>query len=190
MAMEFVMFVSVSRSTQWLLLALSMAVPALATAAGCQVAYFKAQAMAIHNTQDRVTMTHDWLRENIPSCSPSQLRNIMINSPMWLGTALTPKIAGLLEAAIEAKSMDDASAVEKLLEPPTRKSEQALAEVIGTAPKPPRNLTKPGAVMSQDNAAVMSQAATVAAAAATAAAIVQGQTKPAPPPPGGGKPAP
>ena len=172
------MFASLTRLSGFLPLVVLAAVPVAARAEGCQVAYFKAQAMAIHNTQERITMTHDWLKDNIPECSASQLKNILGNSPIWLGTALTPKIAGLLEAAIEAKSSDDTSAVEKLLKPPVRKSEEALAEVHTAGPRGARNLTKPGAITAVDNSALMSQAATVAAAAATAAAIVQGQSKP------------
>lgn len=167
------------------LLALLAALPVAVRAEGCQVSYFKAQAMAIHGTQERITMTHDWLKDNIPQCSAAQLKTILGNSPMWLGTALTPKIAGLLEAAIEAKSSDDASVVEQLLKPPTRKAEESLAEVQTAGPRGARNLTKPGAITSVDNGALMSQAAMVAAAAATAAAIVQGQAQP-PGPPGSG----
>lgn len=169
-----------------LLLPLCWGAAATAHAEGCAVAYFKAQAMAIHNTQDRVAMTQTWLKENIPHCSPAQLKNILANSPIWLGTALTPKIAGLLEAAIEAKSGDDSSAVERLLAPPERKTEQALTEVHHAGPRGQRNLTKPGAVTAVDNTELMSQAATVAAAAATAAAIVQGgQAQGGPPQPPG-----
>jgi hypothetical protein len=178
---EVVMF----RLVPGVFLILCLVAPVLAHAEGCAVAYFKAQAMAIHNTQDRVAMTQSWLKENIPNCSPTQLKNILANSPIWLGTALTPKIAGLLEAAIEAKSGDDSSAVEKLLAPPERKTEQALAEVHSSAPRGQRNLTKPGAVTAVDNTELMSQAAVVAAAAATAAAIVQGGQ-----PPGGPTPPP
>lgn len=156
-----------------------------ALAEGCPVAYFKAQAMAIHVTQDRVAMTQDWLKQHIPHCSAAQLKTILGNSPMWLGTALTPKIAGLLEAAIEAKSQEDEGAVAKLLAPPTRPNEQALTEVHATQParRGARDLTKPGSLTAPQPDAVLSQAAAVAAAAATAASIVQGQNKPATPAP-------
>jgi hypothetical protein len=169
---------SLTRFLGGLCLGLCAIAPSVVYAEGCPVAYFKAQAMAIHSTQDRVAMTQNWLKENIPDCTPTQLRTILSSSPLWLGTALTPKIAGLLEAAIEAKSGDDSSAVEKLLAPPERKTEQALAEVHSAEPRGQRNLTKPGAVTAMDNTELMSQAATVAAAAATAAAIVQGQAQP------------
>ena len=165
-------------------LSLAASVPTHVRAEGCQVAYFKAQAMAIHNTQERIKMTQTWLRENIPACTPAQLRTILGSAPIWLGTALTSNIAGLLESAIEAKGMDDTAALDKLLEPPpARKSDQASAEVISAGPRGSRSLTKPGAVTAVDNGALMSQAATVAAAAATAAAIVQGQAQPGAPNP-------
>ena len=81
------MFCAVSRGL-WSLVGLSLALgPAFARAEGCQVAYFKAQAMAIHNTQERIQMTHDWLKDNLAECSASQLKNILGNSPIWLGTA-------------------------------------------------------------------------------------------------------
>lgn len=174
--------VATCRPLAWILLWACAWVSMDARAEGCQVAYFKAQAMAIHNTQERITMTHDWLKDNIPECSASQLKTILGSSPIWLGTALTPKIAGLLEAAIEAKSSEDsAEAVEKLLKPPARKSEEALTEVHSAGTRGARNLTKPGSVTAVDNTALMSQAAQVAAAAATAAAIVQGQAQPGAP---------
>ncbi len=95
---------------------------------------------------------------------------------MWLGTALTAKISGLIEAAIEAKSLDDPAALEMLLNPPLKKAAANNTSNVlearaqgGRVPAGASAGAPPGAA---DNPAQM-QAANIAAAAATAAAIVQ-----------------
>ncbi|NDF45073.1 MAG: hypothetical protein EB125_05125, partial [Betaproteobacteria bacterium] len=78
----------------------------------CLGTQFKAQAMSINDTQEREAFASKWLKDNIATCKPEQLRSILSSSPLWLGTALTAKISGLIEAAIEAKSLDDPAALE------------------------------------------------------------------------------
>jgi hypothetical protein len=155
----------------------------------CLGTQFKAQAMSINDPQEREAFASKWLKDNIPNCKPEQLRSILSSSPLWLGTALTAKISGLIEAAIEAKSLDDPAALEMLLNPPLKKAAASNTSNVfetraqgGRAPSSSAAGMPPGA---SDNPALM-QAANVAAAAATAAAIVQQrQNTPQPPAPSG-----
>lgn len=89
------------------LLALSPAVwaqPARAAGAGgCLVAEFKTLSLSLDDVALRTSTAQAWLQKNISRCSQEQLSAIKSNSPSWLGHALTPELAGLIEGAIEAK---------------------------------------------------------------------------------------
>ena len=171
------------------LLLLLCVCPLMVQAEVCLGSHFKAQAMTINDPQEREAFASKWLKDNIPTCKPEQLRSILSSSPLWLGTALTARISGLIEAAIEAKSLDDPAALEMLLNPPLKKAAASNSSTVfetraqgGRAPAGSSAGMPPGA---SDNPALM-QAATVAAAAATAAAIVQQrQNTPQPPAPSG-----
>ena len=67
------------------------------------VAEFKTLALSQEDVVPRHRQAQAWLQRNIARCTPEQLSAIKGNSPMWLGTALTPELAGLFEGAIEAK---------------------------------------------------------------------------------------
>ena len=163
--------------------------PLLVHAEVCLGSHFKAQTMSINDPQEREVFASRWLKENIPTCKPEQLRSILSSSPLWLGTALTAKISGLIEAAIEAKSLNDPAALEMLLNPPLKKAAVAnnstvlearssgsrgggAAQAVG-APVAPGGSGASGAI----DSSALSQAAAIAAAAATAAAIVQNQNQ-------------
>lgn len=156
--------------------------PLLVQAEVCLGSQFKAQAMTLNDPQEREAFASKWLKENIPTCKPEQLRSILSSSPLWLGTALTAKISGLIEAAIEAKSLNDPAALEMLLNPPLKKAAvtnttnvlEARASGARAAPGAgPANAATGGV-----DPAAMNQAGMIAAAAATAAAIVQNQNAP------------
>ena len=69
----------------------------------CMVAEFKTLALSQEDVVLRNRQAQAWLQKNVARCTPEQLSAIKGNSPMWLGTALTPELAGLFEGAIEAK---------------------------------------------------------------------------------------
>ena len=154
--------------------------PMMVQAEVCLASHFKAQAMTINDPQEREAFASKWLKENIPTCKPEQLRSILSSSPLWLGTALTAKISGLIEAAIEAKSLDDPAALEMLLNPPLKKTAanntSTVFETRAQGGKAPAGAAGAGA----ENPA-LTQSAIIAAAAATAAAIVQQRQNPPPP---------
>lgn len=93
----------------WMVLPLAwaMAVPAQAAkpaaGAGCLVAEFKTLSLSLSDVMVRTQQAQAWLQRNIGTCTPEQLSAIKGNSPSWLGHALTPELAGLIEGAIEAK---------------------------------------------------------------------------------------
>ena len=172
------------------LLLLLCVCPLMVQAQVCLGTQFKAQAMSINDTQEREAFANKWLKDNIATCKPEQLRSILSSSPLWLGTALTAKISGLIEAAIEAKSLDDPAALEMLLNPPLKKAAANNTSNVlearaqgGRMPAGASAGAPSGAAA--DNSAQM-QAANIAAAAATAAAIVQ-QRQNTPPPQASGK---
>ena len=72
-------------------------------ASGCLVAEFKTLALSLDDVPLRTRTAQGWLQKNISRCSQEQLSAIKSNSPSWLGHALTPELAGLIEGAIEAK---------------------------------------------------------------------------------------
>ncbi len=158
------------------LLLLLCVCPLMVQAQVCLGTQFKAQAMSINDTQEREAFANKWLKDNIPTCKPEQLRSILSSSPLWLGTALTAKISGLIEAAIEAKSLDDPAALEMLLNPPLKKatanSSSNVLEARAQGGRLPAGASS-GALPSTPDNTALTQAATIAAAAATAAAIVQ-----------------
>lgn len=154
------------------LLLLLCVCPLMVQAQVCLGTQFKAQAMSINDTQEREAFASTWLKDNIPTCKPEQLRSILSSSPLWLGTALTAKISGLIEAAIEAKSLDDPAALEMLLNPPLKKAAASNTSNVLEARAQGGRVPAGAPSSGSDNPALM-QAATIAAAAATAAAIVQ-----------------
>jgi hypothetical protein len=158
------------------LLLLLCVCPLMVQAQVCLGTQFKAQAMSINDTQEREAFANKWLKDNIATCKPEQLRSILSSSPLWLGTALTAKISGLIEAAIEAKSLDDPAALEMLLNPPLKKAAANnttnVLEARAQGGRVPAGASAGAPPATSDNPALM-QAATIAAAAATAAAIVQ-----------------
>ena len=74
-----------------------------AAGGACMVAEFKTLALSQEDVVLRNRQAQAWLQRNVARCTPEQLSAIKGNSPMWLGTALTPELAGLFEGAIEAK---------------------------------------------------------------------------------------
>ena len=69
----------------------------------CLVAEFKTLSLSMEDVPERTRQAQLWLQKNISGCTTEQLSAIKGNSPSWLGHALTPELAGLIEGAIEAK---------------------------------------------------------------------------------------
>lgn len=160
------------------LLLLLLVCPMMVQAEVCLGSHFKAQAMSINDPQEREVFASKWLKDNIPTCKPEQLRSILSSSPLWLGTALTARISGLIEAAIEAKSLDDPAALEMLLNPPLKKAAaNNTSTVLETRAQGGKAPAGAAAVPAAENPA-LTQSAIIAAAAATAAAIVQQRQNP------------
>ena len=172
------------------LLLLLCVCPLMVQAEVCLGSHFKAKAMSINDPQEREAFASKWLKDNIPTCKPEQLRSILSSSPLWLGTALTARISGLIEAAIEAKSLDDPAALEMLLNPPLKKAAVTNTNnVLEARASTGRGAAAAGAgagnvagyaggtagATGGIDSSGLNQCANIAAAAAAAAAIVQNQ---------------
>lgn len=79
------------------------AAPAMPEPSGCLVAEFKTLSLAQPEVKARIQAAREWLGRNAARCTPEQLSAVRSNSPLWLGTALTPEISGQIEGAIEAR---------------------------------------------------------------------------------------
>ena len=82
----------------------------------CMVAEFKTLALSQEDVVLRNRQAQAWLQRNVARCTPEQLSAIKGNSPMWLGTALTPELAGLFEGAIEARMAGNPALMGQLYE--------------------------------------------------------------------------
>jgi hypothetical protein len=107
------------RFTGLLLCSIVLTSPASALAWGkgsCSVAHFKSIALRQHQPQLRSAEIEKWLVSHAAACTDAQLATLNANSPLWLGTTLSPDITALIEGAIEAKVAGQPAAMGKLYE--------------------------------------------------------------------------
>lgn len=133
---------AMSRVLLWGLLCASLAAWAPAgwaqqpaRAGGCLVAEFKTLALGLDDVPLRTRTVQAWLQKNISRCSQEQLSAIKSNSPSWLGHALTPELAGLIEGAIEAKISGNPALMGQLYE---SLGKEGSASVVTTKNPPAR----------------------------------------------------
>ncbi len=112
------------------------------TSESCSVAQFKAVALRIHQPDNRSAAIEKWLISHAGACTDAQLNTLNANSPLWLGTALTPTIAALIEAAIEAKIAGQPLEMGKLYESMGREAQSPSTETVGL-PRPRAPVVKP-----------------------------------------------
>ena len=86
------------------------------SAGGGLVSAFKTLALSQNDVPQRIEQARQWLEKNMALCTPQQLSAIQSNSPSWLGHALTPQLAGLIEGAIEARISGNAALMGQLYE--------------------------------------------------------------------------
>ena len=106
-----------------------------AGAGGCLVAEFKTLSLSLDDVPLRTSTAQSWLQKNISRCSQEQLSAIKSNSPSWLGHALTPELAGLIEGAIEAKISGNPALMGQLYE---SLGKEGIASVVTTKNPTPR----------------------------------------------------
>lgn len=73
----------------------------------CLVADFRTISLSVHDPAARTAAVSAWLNERAKSCSLESLEAIRANRAIWLGTADTPVIAGLIDRLILAKANSD-----------------------------------------------------------------------------------
>jgi len=103
-------------------------------------------ALRINQPELRSAEIEKWLISHAGACTDAQLNTMNANSPLWLGTALTPTIAALIEAAIEAKISGQPLEMGKLYES-MGKEAQAPSTVTLTLPQARLPVVKPSVNM-------------------------------------------
>ena len=108
-----------------------------ARAGGCLVAEFKTLALSLEDVPLRTRTAQAWLQKNISRCSQEQLSAIKSNSPSWLGHALTPELAGLIEGAIEAKISGNPALMGQLYESLGKEGSASVVTTKNPTPRAP-----------------------------------------------------
>lgn len=108
-----------------------------AGAGGCLVAEFKTLSLSLDDVPLRTRTAQAWLQKNISRCSQEQLSAIKSNSPSWLGHALTPELAGLIEGAIEAKISGNPALMGQLYESLGKEGSASVVTTKNPTPRAP-----------------------------------------------------
>lgn len=118
--------------------AVSVAATAAKPAAGaCLVAEFKTLSLSLDDVVERAQQARGWLQKNISRCTSEQLSAIKGNSPSWLGHALTPELAGLIEGAIEAKISGNPALMGQLYESLGKEGSASVTTLKNPTPRAP-----------------------------------------------------
>lgn len=113
-------------------------------ASTCTVADFKTLSLSVHDPQQRAQQAQVWLQQNLPNCSKEQLAAIQGNSASWLGHALTPRLSGFIDAAIEARVSGNPALMSRLYESSGKESTESA--VIYQNPPPRAPIVRPQVV--------------------------------------------
>lgn len=108
-----------------------------AAAGGCLVAEFKTLSLSQGDVERRTRQAQEWLQKNISRCSMEQLSAIKGNSPSWLGHALTPELAGLIEGAVEVKSSGNPTLMGQLYESLGKEGKASVETLKNPTPRAP-----------------------------------------------------
>ncbi len=84
-------------------------VPAPVKPSNCPISEFKSIGLTENSVELRTKRIESWIEKNGAQCSNDQLLLIYYNRGPWLGNADSPKIAGLIEKAMEAKNFEQAN---------------------------------------------------------------------------------
>jgi len=103
----------------------------------CLVAEFKTLSLSLEDVLERTRQAQLWLRKNISLCTTEQLSAIKGNSPSWLGHALTPELAGLIEGAIEAKISGNPALMGQLYESLGKEGKASVETYKNPTPRAP-----------------------------------------------------
>ena len=103
----------------------------------CLVAEFKTLSLSQDDVVLRTQQAQAWLQKNITRCTSEQLSAIKSNSPSWLGHALTPELAGLIEGAIEAKISGNPALMGQLYESLGKEGKSSIETLKNPPPRAP-----------------------------------------------------
>ena len=106
----------------------------------CVLAEFRSGALLAHAPDDRKAFAVAWLKKNADQCSIAQLRVLVANRPIWLGTADTPDVAQLIDAVLERRTSGNleqfTSPVPPTPRPGSTGGTAAPGAVTATPPRP------------------------------------------------------
>ena len=80
--------------------------PPMPSKTNCSVPEFKSIALTESTADQRSKKITAWLNKNAPLCTYDQLMLIYNNRTLWLGTADSQTIAGILEKTLDAKDLE------------------------------------------------------------------------------------
>ena len=105
----------------------------------CEISEFRDGALSVHAPAQRNAFAGEWLKNNVGNCSAAQLKAIVGNRAIWLGTADTAAIANLVDAALERRSNGSTEQFQSSATASPRPGSSQAAQISATpaGPKPP-----------------------------------------------------
>jgi hypothetical protein len=83
----------------------------------CLLADFRALALTTHEPAQRLEMALDWMKQHARQCSIDQLKVLNNYRPSWMGAADHPKLQGMIDSLIEARTANDPEKLKALFTP-------------------------------------------------------------------------
>lgn len=118
--------------------ALAQPVKATSTSAEgvCLLADFRALALTTHDPAARLDSAMRWMNQHARHCSVDQLKILSNYRASWLGSSDHPKLQGLIDGLIEAKSSDDPEKLKALFTPEVPPSAEETIKTVTAKPNP------------------------------------------------------
>lgn len=83
----------------------------------CLLADFRALALTTHEPAQRLELALDWMNQHARQCSVDQLKVLNNYRPSWMGAADHPKLQGMIDSLIEARTANDPEKLKALFTP-------------------------------------------------------------------------
>lgn len=83
----------------------------------CLLADFRALALTTHEPAQRLELALEWMHQHARHCSVDQLKVLNNYRPSWMGAADHPKLQGMIDSLIEARTANDPEKLKALFTP-------------------------------------------------------------------------
>lgn len=83
----------------------------------CLLADFRALALTTHEPAQRLDLALTWMNQHARHCSVDQLKVLNNYRPSWMGAADHPKLQGMIDSLIEARTANDPEKLKALFTP-------------------------------------------------------------------------